>query len=599
LKSLFLKVKQRISVITKHEYQRWIDRGVGEHLMFTANWDQGLGLWWNNRPIHVREICRLERAHPGPDAAGRLLSAVRLGRLQEVDVKRVLKNLRAMVWTADDDRRGCIKWYWEEDLPHDPNAAFFTALPLVCLRIAHPDQLDTRELADLDWILGQLLGWFLRCCEEQHENYPNKYLGDLVCAWLIMESRGGKVAEPVATAMRRAAKYWSGAGRWGHGEHLGLYIDVLLDELSALLVLARKLPKDIHADYLVLLNDLLAIQDAFGDGPPVPAIRCYSNTESPNRESAHYRPYRDRVRAWKPDESIEFSNRCMLGDLLAAHGWHDLVAPRRPPVLPAMVSIPCFDGAVAHAYVDWDIRLGGMSRFPIMDFTEGPGGGLSWQSFPVALWRSAGDWGFLMWHATENGIWRAHPMGVERTAETPRQLTEAVDPPITGRTEAIMRDGDLVAARYMPARSHAWTESGDCFRIIRTSARAVIERAESSDVRGCEGSYARALFTWPDRTVSVELLNLTDPRLPELRRNEFGGYDFRINHDLSRIHRGPVMDLWRIRLDGGESGFPAVERYDVPHQPRPAGSRAVRIRWRDRQFRIVPPVLPLLREESG
>jgi hypothetical protein len=550
--------------------------------MFKTNWDESTGLWWTSRPIHNKQICHLGRAHAGPDAATRLLGAAQLGRLRDIDVKRVLKNLRAMVWTADDPTYGCMRWYWEDERPYDTNAAFFTGLPLVALRIVHPDKLDAQELADIDWILAKLSVWFLRSCGEHHEYYPNKYLGDLVCAWLILECTGGDGMDTVAAAMRRAAKYWSGAGGWGWGEHLGQYINVLLDELSALLVLARALPADIRADYLAMLNELLTIQDAFGDGPPVPTIRSYAHTESPEVSS-----YRDYVRRWKPDEAIEFTNRAPLSDLLAAHGWHNLVAPRAVPApTPTRLSVPCFHGAVARAYIAQDIRLGGMSRFPIMDWAEGRGWGLNWQCFPVSFWRPGGDWGFLMWHATEDGVWRSHPMGVIRTAETPRQLTETVDPPTVGRTESLLRDGDLVAARYMPMRPTSWTSCGDGLRIIRTSAHATIERSCSS--------WTRAVFTWPDRAVAVEFINLTDDRAPELRTNEFGGYDFLIDYDPSVY--GPAMGLWRIRLSDSESEPPVIEPADLPAQPRPAGGRAVRVRWGDWQFQVDPLAVPMIQE---
>jgi len=550
--------------------------------MFETDWDESVGLWWSEGPIHNIQICHLPRCHRGPDAAGRLLGAAQLGRLREIDVPRVLAALRAMVWTGEDETYGCMKWYWEDERPYDTNAAFFTGLPLVALRIAHADKLDAAELAELDWILDKLSVWFLRMCGGRHEHYPNKYLGDLVCAWLILECTGGAGADTVAASMRRAARYWSGAGGWGWGEHLGGYIKVLLDELSALLVLARMLPDDIRATYLGMLNELLAIQDTFSPGPPVPAIRSYAHTESPAPSD-----YREYVRRWTPGERISFTNRAPLPDLLAERGWHDLVAPRAAAAArPATVSVPCFGGAVAHAYLAEDMRLGGMTHFPVMDWAEGRGWGLSWQCFPVALWRPAGDWGFLIWHATENGVWRSHPMGVVRTAETPRQLTEAVDPPLVGRTESVLRDGDLVAARFLPLRPAAWTRAGDGFRIIRTAARAEIERSD--------GAWTRALLTWPDRTVAVEFVNLTDERAPELRENAFGGYDFFVEYDPS-CH-GPALGLWRVCLDSGAAAAPVVEPAELPAQPRPAGGRAVCVQWGDRRFRVDPLAAPRLTE---
>ncbi|MCF7853358.1 MAG: hypothetical protein K9N51_01060 [Candidatus Pacebacteria bacterium] len=552
--------------------------------MFTKDWDESVGLWWSTGDIHNKPICHLERTHRGPDAAGRLLTAAQLGQLREIDVAAVLAALRKMVWTVEGPKYGCIKWYWEDPEPCDTNAAFFTGLPLVTLRIVFADQLEDQELHDLDWILEKLSAWFLRCCAERHEHYPNKYLGDLVCAWLILECTGGDGADTVAASMRRSAKYWSGKGGWGWGEHIGNYINVLLDELSALLLLARRLPDDIRADYLSMLNELLAIEDSFQGGPCVPTLRNYAFTESPRVSS-----YREYVQPWAPDEKIKVTNRAPLRNLLAERGWHDLVAPPAdPPACPRTVSVPCFGGATAHAYIDQDIRLGGMSHFPVMDWAEGVGWGLSWQCFPVALWRPAGDWGFLLWHAVENDVWRSHPMGVERTAETPRQLTETVNPPIIGRTESILHAGDLVAARYMPERPTSWPRSGDGFRIVRTDAQT--ELKEQSE------AWHRLLLRWPDRAVSVEFVNLTDDRAPELRENEFGGYDWLIHYD-PECH-GPAMGLWRISLSNDDRQAPVIEPADVPAQPRPAGGRAVHVNWNDRRFLLDPLAAPMITEDT-
>lgn len=542
-------------------------------------------MWWGRKPPHTADICGMERAHPGPEAAARLLAAAQLGRLGEINVDRVLQSLRSMVWTADKERYGLIKWYLEQEAPVDSNSAFFTGLPLIALRSAHPEKLDASELACLDWILKKLSAWFMRCCGNPSEHYPNKHLGDLVCTWLIIEQSGGEGAEIVAAAMRRAAKYWRGAGGWGWGEHLGLYINIMLDQLSALLLIEQKLPADIRSDYLGLLNELLAFQDLFRGAPPVPALRCYAFTESPGPYN-----YREFVKRWKAGEHIEFTKRAPFADFFAERGWHNFVAPPSSPAeLPATFSVPCFGGKTAYAHVEGNMRVGGMSRFPVMDWAEGEDWGLSWQCFPVSIWRPEGDWGFLIWHAEENGTLRSHPMGESFNPKSPRQLTDNTCPPLVGRTESKMRAGDLVAARFMPFRSSSWKKFGDGFRIIRSNAAAEVERSS--------GNWMRAVLLWNDRRVSVEFLNLTDDRLPGLRKNDFGGHDLTLDYDMSV--KGPALGLWRIRIDGGGDGPPIVEEEDVPPQSRPPGGGAFRVIWGERRLCLDPVGADLLKEEAA
>ncbi len=548
--------------------------------MFEKDWDEETGMWFSDKQPHTKQICHLKQVHPAPVAACRLLLAAEAGLLRTVAVKRVLENLRSMVWTEDGQLYGCIKWYREEARPNDSNAAFFTGLPLIVLKALYSREMKADELVELDWILDKLFYWFVGSCKEHSEFYPNKYLGDLVCTWLIAEylRKDEKEVAETANSMRRAAGYWMGAGSWGWGEHMGQYIGVLLDELSVLLILERKLPEDLRSDYLKMLNELLSIQDRFGEGPQVPTLRSYYFTESP-RKVLSYRESIKPMDLTNPPEKME-----PLKIFLAEHGWHKLVAPPEEKApLPLTVKTPCFMGSSACAYIDKDIRLGGITRFPLMPWAEGASWGLSWQCFPVSLWRLGGDWGFLIWHATEGGLWRSHPMGTAMDPGVPRQLTGSITPPVIGRTESIMFGGEIFAARFMPVRPAAWTQFGDGFRIIRTTADAVIKKRE--------GCWVQAMFSWPGRRVSVEFFNMSGGSIPRLRENDFGGYDLMVDYDVSQ--EGPALGVWRINLSADEDDAPPeVSSLSLPAQPRFSGQvGAFCLLWAGRKL-IVDPLAP-------
>ena len=71
--------------------------------------------------------------------------------------------------------------------------------------------------------------------------------------------------------------------------------------------------------------------------------------------------------------------------------------------------IPCADNARAVVHLTEDVRLGSLTRFPLMPTAEHSTWGLSWQCFPVALWSPSGVWGFFQWETVENGRRHSHP----------------------------------------------------------------------------------------------------------------------------------------------------------------------------------------------
>lgn len=130
--------------------------------------------------------------HPGTNAAAQLVAAAVVERLDEVDAGAVLNALRQMQVTDGGSRHGCLKWYWEEPRPVDTNAAFFTGLNLIVLWLGFPDQLerlDADARGALEAILTDLSVWFDQTLAHPSRYYPNKYMGDLVCRWLLLEGR--------------------------------------------------------------------------------------------------------------------------------------------------------------------------------------------------------------------------------------------------------------------------------------------------------------------------------------------------------------------------------------------------------------------------
>ncbi|RRJ94335.1 hypothetical protein Ga0100231_008160 [Opitutaceae bacterium TAV4] len=446
-------------------------------LHYPEIFNREVGLWTTAKPGHTRPVAEFSCVHSGVEAACRLVIGAQLHAIDQlpVPVARILAGIRRLQWLDGSPQHGCFKWYAEEPHPVDTNAAFFIGLNLIILSAAYRGQLDTAALAELDAMLGDLFFWFERESLTEALWYPNKYLGDLVCAWLLHEQiENGQSDTRLLAAMESAADYWR-TNHWGWGEHLSDgYTGILFNELSALLLLARRLPESVRTDYTRLLRELLAIEDAYGGDIRVPVIRTYAFAARPSLQF-----WRDTIRPWlDPSDAqhVRRSTHFHFGHLFNELGWHALVGPRQP--VRERISIPCFGGATARAWISEDdprMRLGTMSRYPIMPHTDHVAWGLSWQSMPVAFSAGENGWGFLRWHTRENELDRFHPARDKHSAYLHNTLTDAVVPPIVGLTHSLQDGPDACILRRMPALSRSWDLLADQFVLTGTDFTIVRE----------------------------------------------------------------------------------------------------------------------------
>jgi len=305
---------------------------------------------------------------------------------------------------------------------------------------------------------------------------------------------------------------------------------------------------------------LLALDDSFGGLPRVPTLRSYAFDRSPTQVS-----YRDRVRPLEkgvalagratppmpPELGGVFQHHPPLGATLYARGWHSLAPPRQPSRKDVVT--PCFGGAVARALVEPDVRLGSVSRFPLMPLAEKPTSGMAWQGFPVALWRPDGGWGFLQWESRSGERMRAHPALDIMTGYRDQALTTASSKLTFGQTYTIQRGGDMIALRVMPAVASEWDRLTDRFRFVGAPADLPVQHDDRS-----------LLLRFPGREISVRCLPLSPGGAVTFE--EAGGSATR------RIDWGPRFDrealggskkvlvLWGISIDGRIIEDPVIER---------------------------------------
>ena len=541
---------------------------AAEPLDWQSRFDDDVGLWYSGGPGHTRPVAKLDRVHSGPDASAKLLSAARLGRLDELPAGKVLAALRNMQVTDGGSQHGCLRWYWEEPRPVDTNASFFTGLNLVVLRLGYADQFDDTQRKQLEPILADLHAWFSKVVAKRDYFYPNRYLGDLVCCWLLRESldRTDEDAAELVDAMLAAADYWRDNG-WGWGEHLSnSYTGVMLDEVSVLLMFGKRLPENVRRRYEQLRDELLRLEDRYDGGPRVPVLRGYYFTRSPSVGN-----YRRQVEDAGRHKGLGSGKLTAIRGVLADRGWHQTVPEQIDPARD--LQVPCFDGAMATARIEGDLRLGSVSRFPVMPVAEHQTWGLAWQCFPVALWHASDGWGFLQWETAEGDRRRGHPAISRAEAYLNNALTSSVRPPITGQTWCLQRGGDLLVLRVMPAVAQDWTELCDRFRLI--GHRGTFEVLDRRD------RWSQLLLTLGKRTISVHHVALADDYYPEPVDAAEDRRDWQVRRDAQALSgRRVIVDLWAIRLDGSVDKPPVLTQiHPSPSIPRDAGERAWQLDW--------------------
>lgn len=514
---------------------------------YQAGWDNTVGLWKRTGPGHTRGVHELQEVHDCRMNMARLVSAGLDGLLGTIPTSRVLAAMESMQ-QVDGPQRGCFRWYFEEREIRDTNAAFFIGLPLLAIRTSFADQLADEDLARIDRMLVRLGDWFDRELSHPLPRYPNKYLGDLVCAWLLAEQTG-VIAPELPARMLEAATYWRDQ-EWGWGEHLSdLYAHICLDELSMLLLLSRRLPAEVRVAYEQLRDELLAIDDLYAGGPRVPTIRCYAFTTVPKAAS-----YRQLVRPWRAGELPVADPFQPLRGLAHRLGWHERVPP--PAAVAASIDIACYGGAHARAVIDGPLRLGAMSRYPIMDGIDHPTWGLSWQSFPVAAWHASGDWLFLQWETTEDGRCRAHPAESKAQSYLDNALSLKLDPPPVGQTFTVQIGSAFVVLRRMPRVSTEWPEVIDRVRLI--GGHAKLDEAQDD-----AGTQLRLTYRADDGSTRRLAIRFIDPRgqlSPQLNRDREGLVDWTVRHPLghSTQARAP-FGIWVWSVGDDLSTPPKVE----------------------------------------
>lgn len=520
-------------------------------------WDDDVGMWRG-------DIALKEDVHVIRWSVRQLAKDALEGILDRMPVERVLTNVRRGQ-EKEGDLRGNFWMTLEDGKVTDRNNGFFTTFHLLLLKHEFADQLTEKARRDIDHMLSEAEHWFaykVLPINERKLRYPNAFLGDAVCLWLVRELNGTIDSEFRKTFQEILTYYRK--HNWGWGEHLSDgYSKWCIRECAALLMWGRHLDKTTRALAEELAAYLMAIDAQFAGGPRVPTLRCYDMDTSPRTPDSHperYRQYRELMQS-KTSEGTASPLDVVAGQ----HGVFSDLVPAEPNN-PAR-TIPCYGESRAESWVTPRWRYGTMTNYPLFEDTNvASGWGLHWQSMPVAFWHCAGDWGYLQWVTEENGVRHALPGFTKKHTQRNNlcRLSDTDETATCGLTRGARVDDALVVYRELPGIAEAWPWAADRFRLVYPTADARTDEVDS---------WHRLILDYGEEVLTVACRPLQDgteclldtnaaPEVTgeDLERRKAHELHFTAHHELASQHVEVLRFLWFMRMADTDSQPPHVKQ---------------------------------------
>jgi hypothetical protein len=417
-----------------------------------------------------------------------LLSAAVQNVLDRVYPSQVIESLSQLQYST-----GEFVGYYGDPVPADHNMTFFTLMPLIALDRDYDNLLSEESRVTIRTMYEKAYPWMTNRVNKTEWVYPNADIGNVVCTYLLSEILEEDPGLPEAKLAECLTVF--DQSRWGWGEHLSDdYAKVCQDALSMLLLFSESLPTEIESLALNMLQQLEAIDLCYEGGMRVPAIRSYALTASnrtPASTNDSSRTYRELVGPIPEDASL-FYRGYALREVFYNRQWSSLLND----VDPAGSAIACYGNTYARSLFFGDLRMGVMSKYPMMASTEA---GLLWQSMPAAFWRTSGDWGFLQHEVKEGANLLALPANDRDSVSLTLTTTESPGPtPVTrGRT---LSDGFAIV-RTLPEILPGWEAVEDRLRVVSRTASLSQSSAEG---------WQRAQLTWSGQTLIADCLPLQE-----------------------------------------------------------------------------------------
>ncbi len=318
---------------------------------------------------HTKPIKDLETCSNGKETAEYYFSSRYFDLIDDEFAEKMVGELKKLQITdIDSSAYGCMRWYREESFVTDTNGAFFVILPIALAYKLCYERLTNSEINDIEQILNHAGSWFSKETKGRIY-YSNKIMSDGAMLALI-NSITGKYEKECHEFWNRWLKYENDRG-WGWGENTSdLYSNIMLTALNVAVI---SIQDEVIREQIIQKREKLLEYIMFHEGKEfVPSIRTYNFSGDKNYGGYVYKCLNE------PDsiENIEpMRYIIMLESGMKAECESNSQSIREERI---------FDDSYAYTWKGKNIRLGTVSKFPVMQNSyQHEGHGLGWQSMPV------------------------------------------------------------------------------------------------------------------------------------------------------------------------------------------------------------------------
>ncbi|CAH1195389.1 hypothetical protein PAECIP111891_00667 [Paenibacillus allorhizoplanae] len=420
-----------------------------------------------NKPGHTREIAHLGYCHEGRQTAHYYTFGMLLGHLDEQAGLHMLQSISMLQRTDKlDPHYGGFRWYREEKLVNDTNAAFFILRPLVMLYMCHPDVIPASHRTVIHDMLHHAGEWFRKECEDPILYYPNKIVSDgaLLLAISYLLNNPYYLEEGIRFFERWEA-YTTRRG-WGWGENISLvYLSVILNALQIAIKVLVGQQHPLEQQLRFRIQNIYQFL-RFQDGEEfVPTIRSYNFSGETKRDDMIWSIAGIVAVDGLQPEKLTMNH--LLSLLLFEEELSEAADSPKSLSKPRIWEEPIFDMSSAYYWIGTSSRLGSINRFPVIPGSyQWSDWGLGWQSFPVSFSVTGEQVSFLRWYVDLGDEVRTHPGESYRTSYlAPALFKESFFPDI--QTRSAQFEHCLLTVRCMSNLNHYAAEIADEWVIHR------------------------------------------------------------------------------------------------------------------------------------
>lgn len=375
----------------------------------------------------TKEVAELEIVHSGRESSSIYVLGKLVKSIDEIRGENILKAIEELqVKNKSDNMFGSFKMYREESKPLDTNAAFFTMLPLIIIRLYEPSYLSTKELEVIDRMVNDSASWFSKECENPILYYTNKIISDgalLTCIGKLTDNESYK--KQAREFLLKWLDYTEKRG-YGWGENLSLGYNAVTIQGFALI--KKTLDYTIEDQKIITRFDKLEeeILDIFrfhNGYEFTPTIRTYNITGElkihsliynlagvkGNSLCENYNLLNQQERK-HPVFNIAialmvYGNRLYLDneDLKSKHILSDLKIPR-------IKETRIMDDKKSYTWLGKNGGLGSINKFPVIEGSyQHKTWGLGWQCCPVNMIVYNNQVSMLRFNVNDGKKFRHHP----------------------------------------------------------------------------------------------------------------------------------------------------------------------------------------------